>query len=187
MTKAGVRFADVDENGKLKARSTADSMSGVRGSKKYLAAMAGAIPVVGNAATVADATYRLNNEYREDQFYENFMRELGVNNAPFSGQSFERESAIISGEISAGEAGGWGGAGLGLYCGYGAIVCSPVGAIALGFGGDRLGGWTAKKLYDHYSGLSEQEQMKVRKDILDQMENNPIVPTITREKEGLEE
>lgn len=181
MAKTGVRFGDIDEhNGKINIRSLEDSMDGVRGSKKYLAGLAAAIPVVGNAATGVDATIRLNREMDEDLYYERFMNELGVSDPSSKYASTKREAAIISGEISTGEAGGWGGAAAGLNCGPWAVICSPVGAVIGGFGGDAAGGWAAGKIYDWNNNKSESEQIEVRKSIVQQM--NQQKPKITIEK-----
>ena len=187
MAKTGVRFADVDKKGKIKIRSLDKSIDGVRGSKKFLVGLgtglAAAIPVAGNAATAADATFRLNREMDEDSYYERFMNVLGISNPSSKYDSSRREAAIISGEISAGEAGGWGGAAAGLNCGPWAVICSPAGAIIGGFGGDAAGGWAAGKVYDWSNNNSESEQMEVRKNIVQQMDQQR--PKITTEvKDG---
>ena len=174
MVNSGVKFAETDEHGKLKIKSSRGSRVGARILK--------AVPIAGAAVTGVDAATRLDSAYEEDLYHQQFMNELGVTNFDTRFESTQREATIISGEIAGGEGGGWGGAAAGLYCGPWAVVCSPIAAIGGGLAGDSLGGWAAEMSFDSSVERDDNEASVVRKSIRDQVSKE--VPKLTAEDDG---
>ncbi|MCB1553012.1 MAG: hypothetical protein KDJ14_04315 [Xanthomonadales bacterium] len=149
----GVLMADIKDD--IRVRSREDSVRTRHRNaalRKGMRRVGGALPVVGVAIDIAT----MKEAYAEDIAHQEFMSELGGESA-FPWQSSQRAAAVLAAE----EGGGWSGASVGgaagVYCGPGAWVCVPGGAILGGLvgaiGGGELSGW----IHDLSTRLSDSE------------------------------
>jgi RHS repeat-associated protein len=155
----GVRFVDASKGGKQlqtninqmlgkNADETASALKSAGGAGQRLAK---ALPGIGLGVAGALAIPRVANAAAEDTAYEETMRSMGEE-PKLKGLSVLRELAVISGEETGGELGGWGGAALGASVtwetGPGIAVGAIAGAVIFGFAGDTVGGDIAGYLFD---------------------------------------
>lgn len=157
----GVRLADVT-GGKVNVLSADQSASN---GKKALKRLGKAVPALGTAVSVADASARISSASDEDAAFRQSMSDLGFGRTAFDSHSVDREIAVIAGEEAGGEggalgAGGIAAAGPAAGCGHFYPVCVGAAAVVGGFSGDYLGGKAAGNTFDEIAQRQAIEEAR---------------------------
>lgn len=157
----GITFADASKGAKKLQKSLGDmadevkhideTAESLKSASKVGGKILKSLPAIGVAISAGMAVPRVAKAREDDRIYEEMMMSMGEE-PKLKGLSTLRELAIIAGEESGGEVGGWGGAAAGglLFSasGPGAVVGAVGGAIIFGFSGDWAGGAMAEYFFD---------------------------------------